>query len=50
MNKIGNVPLDWYKEYDHIGYTKDGYKIMKKKKGMDSLDHLIARTDDPNYL
>eukprot|EP01080_Neovahlkampfia_damariscottae_P003136 gene3136-5452_t len=49
INKIGKVPLKWYEEYDHIGYTLDGKKIMRKKQG-DSLDNLVASHDDPNYL
>jgi ribosome biogenesis protein ERB1 len=48
-NTIGNVPLEWYEEYDHIGYDRDGNKIFKKKRG-DALDNLIARHDDPNYI
>jgi ribosome biogenesis protein ERB1 len=49
INTIGNVPLNWYEEYDHIGYTKDGKKIMRKKQ-KDSLENLIDKHDDPEYL
>ena len=49
INTIGNVPLKWYEEYEHIGYTRDGKKILRGKQ-KDSLDNLIARHDDPNYL
>jgi ribosome biogenesis protein ERB1 len=49
INTIGNVPLHWYEEYDHIGYTRDGKKIMRKKQ-KDSLDEFIQKQDDPNYL
>lgn len=49
VNTIGNVPLQWYEEYDHIGYDKEGKKI-KRKPRKDLLDHLIARHDDPNYM
>lgn len=46
-NRIGNVPLWWYKDEDHIGYDVYGNKIMKKDHG-DSIDAFLARTDDPN--
>ncbi|KAL0225068.1 hypothetical protein RCL1_002980 [Eukaryota sp. TZLM3-RCL] len=28
-NVIGNIPLEWYDEHDHIGYDKDGNKFMR---------------------
>ncbi|KAG2374307.1 hypothetical protein C9374_010877 [Naegleria lovaniensis] len=49
INTIGNVPLEWYEEYDHIGYDRNGNRILKRKQ-KDALDHLIAKHDDPNYL
>jgi hypothetical protein len=48
-NRIGNVPLSWYDEEDHIGYDIYGKKIGKKDHG-DSIDAFLARTDDPNAL
>jgi ribosome biogenesis protein ERB1 len=48
-NTVGNIPLKWYEEYDHIGYDRDGNKILRKKR-KDALDNLIARHDDPNYI
>lgn len=49
INTVGNIPLEWYEEYDHIGYDRDGHKILRRKK-KDSLDNLLARHDDPNYI
>ncbi|KAI7754053.1 hypothetical protein M8C21_009568 [Ambrosia artemisiifolia] len=46
-NTIGDVPLVWYKEEDHIGYDVAGKKI-KKKERLDKLDSFLARTDDAN--
>mmetsp|Transcript_2035 Transcript_2035/g.2905 ORF Transcript_2035/g.2905 Transcript_2035/m.2905 type:complete len:711 (-) Transcript_2035:158-2290(-) len=46
-NRIGNVPLEWYDEEDHIGYNVAGKKIMRKDRG-DLVDEFLARTDDPN--
>eukprot|EP00897_Mesotaenium_endlicherianum_P008631 jgi/Mesen1/7797/ME000408S06907 len=44
-NTVGDVPLEWYKEEGHIGYTKEGQKIVKKER-KDRLDAFLARTDD----
>ena len=42
---MGNVPLKWYKDEEHIGYDVNGLKIKKKEK-KDQLDSFLARTDD----
>lgn len=47
-NTIGNVPVEWYDEYDHIGYDHSGEKILKPDRG-DSLDAFLKRIEDPNY-
>jgi len=47
-NRIGDVPLEWYKEFDHIGYGVDGKPLWKRDKG-DALDDLVARADDPAF-
>lgn len=41
---VGEVPLEWYKDEEHIGYDKDGARIIKKGK-RDKLDALLARND-----
>ncbi len=46
-NRIGNVPIEWYANEDHIGYDVYGKAIMRKDHG-DSIDAFLARTDDPN--
>ena len=28
-NTIGNIPVEWYNDYPHIGYNLDGQKILK---------------------
>lgn len=50
-NRIGNVPLEWYEDYDHIGYDVSGKPIEKGtgKQGMDAIDRLIASHDDPMF-
>ena len=47
-NTIGNVPLKWYAEYDHIGYTVDGKRIARPA-GNDGLDRFLASQDDPHH-
>ncbi len=53
-NTIGNVPLKWYDEYDHIGYDLDGQKIAKPAQNgasdsKDELDEFLNRMDNPDY-
>ena len=48
-NTIGSVPLAWYKHEDHIGYDKEGGKIIKSKK-KDQLDKLLDRNDSKKAL
>jgi len=43
-NRIGNVPLKWYKDQKHIGYDVTGEKLIRKDRG-DALDALLARAD-----
>ena len=53
-NRTGKVPLHWYDEFDHVGYTVDG---GKKKRGIsgkdgeggeDALDRAIKGSDGKN--
>jgi ribosome biogenesis protein ERB1 len=46
-NTIGQVPLRWYEDYDHIGYDVHGAPIGKKDK-VSGLDRAIAGQDDPS--
>jgi hypothetical protein len=41
---VGNVPLRWYKDEEHIGYDREGAKILRRQ-GQDRLDALLARND-----
>ncbi|KAK2580999.1 hypothetical protein KPH14_006052 [Odynerus spinipes] len=47
-NTIGNIPMKWYDEYDHIGYDWEGKKILKPQKG-DQLDNFLKRMEDPDF-
>eukprot|EP00850_Spirogloea_muscicola_P002471 SM000009S23600 [mRNA] locus=s9:1013105:1019315:+ [translate_table: standard] len=44
-NTVGNVPLVWYKTEPHIGYTRQGEKIIKSAR-RDKLDDFLTRADD----
>ena len=41
-NTIGNIPINWYDEHDHLGYNLDGKQIRKPKRG-DELDAFLAK-------
>lgn len=47
-NTVGNIPMQWYDEYKHIGYDWDAKKIIKPVK-RDQLDDFIKRMEDPNF-
>ncbi|XP_072744328.1 ribosome biogenesis protein BOP1 homolog [Anoplolepis gracilipes] len=47
-NTIGNVPLKWYNNYNHLGYDWEGKKIPKPEKG-DELDNFLKRMEDPDF-
>jgi ribosome biogenesis protein ERB1 len=46
-NTVGNIPMEWYKDFPHIGYDLDGKPIMKPTT-KDELDKFLANVDDPN--
>ena len=50
-NRIGRVPLHWYDEYDHVGYTVDGEKVGKNSsdKG-DRIDQALAHADGKSFV
>lgn len=45
-NTVGDVPLEWYRDEEHIGYDLSGKKI-KKKEREDKLNSFLASVDDP---
>lgn len=45
---MGNIPLEWYSDYPHIGYDLSGKKILKPQTG-DELDNLIEMSENPDY-
>ncbi|CAK9295887.1 unnamed protein product [Gordionus sp. m RMFG-2023] len=47
-NSIGNIPLSWYEDYPHIGYTQDGQKIYRPAIG-NELDKFLDKMENPDY-
>ncbi|KAG1342858.1 hypothetical protein COCNU_05G010870 [Cocos nucifera] len=43
--QLGKVPLEWYKDEEHIGYDITGKKIRKQAR-KDKIDSFLARVDD----
>lgn len=49
-NTIGNIPVEWYNQYDHIGYDQIGKKIIKPKDSDENeIEHFLSKLEDPNY-
>ena len=47
-NTVGDVPMHWYDEYDHIGYNIVGEKIARPVR-KDLMDSFLDREDDSNW-
>lgn len=45
-NRIGNVPMEWYDDFPHIGYDVEGKKVLRPATG-DELDKFLATVEDP---
>ena len=49
-NTVGDVPLGWYKDEEHIGYDLNGKKI-KKRTRKDKVESFLESADDAkNWL
>uniref|UniRef100_A0AAR2L7E6 Ribosome biogenesis protein BOP1 n=1 Tax=Pygocentrus nattereri TaxID=42514 RepID=A0AAR2L7E6_PYGNA len=48
-NTVGNIPMEWYKDYPHIGYDLDGKKIFKPIRTKDELDEFLDKMENPDY-
>ncbi|SYZ63593.1 BOP1NT_(NUC169)_domain/WD_domain (plasmid) [Leishmania braziliensis MHOM/BR/75/M2904] len=48
LNRVGDIPLEWYKDEKHIGYDIEGKKLMKAERS--ALERLLEATDDPNAM
>ncbi len=41
---MGDVPLEWYKDELHVGYDRDGRKVLRGPR-RDRMDRLLAQAD-----
>ena len=48
INIVGNIPLEWYDEFDHIGWTASGEKVIPKERP-NAIDEMIRRSTDPDW-
>ncbi|XP_039702014.1 ribosome biogenesis protein BOP1 [Pteropus medius] len=48
-NTVGNVPLEWYADFPHVGYDLDGKRIYKPVRTRDELDQFLDKMEDPDY-
>ncbi|XP_048848818.1 ribosome biogenesis protein bop1 [Brienomyrus brachyistius] len=48
-NTVGNIPMEWYQDYPHIGYDLDGKKIYKPIRNKDELDEFLDKMENPDY-
>ncbi|TRY91259.1 hypothetical protein DNTS_035665 [Danionella cerebrum] len=48
-NTVGNIPMEWYKDYPHIGYDLEGKKIFKPIRNKDELDEFLDKMENPDY-
>lgn len=48
LNTVGNIPMEWYNDFPHIGYNLDGEKVMRPAKG-DELDQFLEKMDNPDF-
>ncbi|KAM6899973.1 ribosome biogenesis protein bop1 [Xenentodon cancila] len=48
-NTVGNIPMEWYKDFPHIGYDLEGRKIYKPIRSKDELDEFLEKMENPEY-
>ncbi|XP_039976835.1 ribosome biogenesis protein bop1 [Xiphias gladius] len=48
-NTVGNIPMEWYRDFPHIGYNLDGKKIYKPIRNKDELDDFLDKMENPDY-
>ena len=42
-NRVGRVPMEWYRASDHIGYSVKGERLQRSTEGGDAIDRFLAR-------
>jgi ribosome biogenesis protein ERB1 len=46
VNTVGDVPMEWYEHEEHIGYDREGKKILRKTSKQDRIDSWLSGNDD----
>lgn len=46
---MGNVPMEWYQDFPHIGYNLEGKQIYKPIRSKDELDRFLEKMENPDY-
>lgn len=47
-SRIGNVPLEWYRKENHLGYTAEGSKVQKLENDT-QIEKLLNAEENPNF-
>lgn len=48
INIVGDIPLEWYDQFHHIGYTATGEKVIPKERP-NQIDEIIERSVNPEW-
>lgn len=48
-NTVGNIPMEWYQDFPHIGYDLEGKRIYKPIRSKDELDMFLEKMENPDY-
>ncbi|XP_015679427.1 ribosome biogenesis protein BOP1 [Protobothrops mucrosquamatus] len=48
-NTVGNIPMEWYQDFPHIGYNLEGRPIYKPIRSKDELDKFLEKMESPDY-
>ncbi|OHT11633.1 block of proliferation protein [Tritrichomonas foetus] len=48
INIVGNIPLEWYDQFSHIGYTATGEKVIPKERP-NAIDEIIERSTNKEW-
>jgi len=46
---VGNIPMEWYQDFPHIGYDLEGKRIYKPIRNKDELDKFLEKMENPDY-
>lgn len=48
-NTVGKIPMQWYEDFEHIGYDLEGKPISKPIRNQDELDKFLEKMENPNF-